>query len=520
MTTSFDETPARVLLPETDWHGPMTTHPAVEVPEPMSIVWQGVEHPAARWDVHGFTLQTPIPRIMAPGRGRVFDVTLLIGQGGTRIEMRVQARAEGSAEDQAPTRYVFVDLDRAQSEVLHRIVDHVVADQALSLTRLLNETQETRAARHETGERMRHFRSTFQLSLAALVLAVAGTMTWTNYYTVRARYAAVTVGATSLSVPVPGMVSAMTVRPGQSVMTGDVLGYVRPSNHEDRLLALGDRRRALQAEEADLGARLGAVQQLAAISDGAAGTERGRLEETLRLAERRLSVERAMLASMQGNGLPTAARLRERARQEAVVLQAEAEVLEVRARLDRAARSEVLAPMGVIGSEMTGNTPTLQSMQMRLDAIRDELATLALREDRGTYGEPIVSPCDCVVQQIDRRPGEWADPSDQLAVLVGTEAPTVHALIVGDSARSIALGDRARVELADGSELTGHVARMTYDAHWVGYAGLQDNVFAADRYARVEIVTDAPLTAPVGMVAQVSVNTDRLLGPVRSMLGL
>ena len=153
-------------------------------------------------------------------------------------------------------------------------------------------------------------------------------------------------------------------------------------------------------------------------------------------------------------------------------------------------------------------------------AIGSELAVLNQREERGAYGEPIVSPCDCTVQQIDRRPGEWADPSDQLAVLVGAEAPTVHALILGENARSIELGDLAQIELADGTALTGHVARMNYDAHWLGYAGLQDNVFAADRYARVEIVPEAPLTAPVGMVASVDVHTDRLLGTVRTFLGL
>jgi multidrug resistance efflux pump len=447
----------------------------------------------------------------------VFDVTLLIGQGGTRIEMRVQARAASNDPEHA-TRFVFVDLDRAQAEVLHRIIDHVVADQAMSLTRLLNETEDTRTARVETGEKMRLFRTSFQVLLAAAVLAVAGLMTWSSMTSVRARYAAVTVGATSLSVPLPGRLSALTVRPGEPVSEGDVLGYVRASDHEDRLQRLVDRRRTLQAEQAELMDRSMALQELEGLQS--LGTERSRLEDALRLAERRLAVEQAALAALRGNGLPTAARLRERARQEAAVLEAETDVLEARSRLDRLAREEVTAPLNAGGSDLRGGARTRDALSQRLAVLAEEIADLAERESHGAYGEPIVSPCDCVVQSIERRVGEWSDPEDQLAVLVGNERATVHALILSENARSIELGDRARIELADGTDLSGVVSRMNYQARWLGYAGLQDNVFAADRYARVEIVPERLLEAPVGMVAQVTVHTDTMLATLRSFVGL
>jgi multidrug resistance efflux pump len=518
MTQDHTHPPIDALLPERGaWDAPLVATPALDVPEPMSVVWQGVEYTVARWDVSGFTLQAPIPRVVAPGVGRVFDATLLIGQGGTRIEMRVQARAQSNDPEHA-TRYVFVDLERAQAEVLHRIVDHVVADQAMSLTRLLNETQETRSARAETGERMRLFRTGFQVTLAVAVLAVAGLMTLSSMTSVRARYAAVTVGATSLSVPLPGRVSALTVRPGESVAEGDVLGYVRPSDHEERLQRLIDRRRALQAEQAELMDRSMALTELEGLQS--LGTERSRLEDALRLAERRLSVERAALAAMQGNGLPTAARLRERARQEAAVLQAETDVLDARSRLDRLARDEVTAPLAAGGGDLRGGARTREALNERLAVLAEDIANLAEREAHGAYGDPIVSPCDCVVQSLERRVGEWSDPEDQLAVLVGNEHATVHALILSENARSIELGDRARIELADGTDLAGTVARMNYQARWLGYTGLQDNVFAADRYARVEIAPERPLNAPVGMVAQVTVDTNALLATLRSFVGL
>ncbi|MCL4675653.1 MAG: hypothetical protein KJZ59_06420, partial [Pararhodobacter sp.] len=493
--------------------------PAVQVPEPLSVLWQGVEYRALRWDVHGFDLETAIPRVVAPGRGRVFDLTVLIGKGGTRIEMRVQARI-ADPDDPAPTRFAFVDLDRAQSEVLHRIVDSIVSQQALSLTRLLNETEQTRAARRETGTRMRRFRSGFQLTLAGGALIVAGMMTWSGFATVKARYAAVTVGATSLSVPVAGRISRLTVGPGETVSTGEVLGYVRPSDFEDRLEAASTRRRSLEVERAELLARRGAMAQLSDMAVVDNGSDRARLDETLRLAEQRLSVERSLLAALQANGLPTASRLRERARQEAAVLRAETDVLDVRARLAGLVRAEALAPMGGAPGDMRPGAATLDTVDLRLAALAEEIDHLAQRAARAEFGEPILSPCDCTVQQIDRRVGEWSDPSGQLAVLAGTETPTIHALILAESARSIDLGDPARIELANGIRLAGRVARLEYDVHWRGYTGLQDTVFAADRYARLEIVTDQPLTAQIGMVAEVEIHTNRLFSTVAGLVGL
>lgn len=491
----------------------------VQVPEPMSVVWQGVELAAVHWDVHGFTLKDPFPRVMSPAGGRAFDVTLLIGQGGTRIEMRVQVRAE-RVEDTTPTRFVYIAMDRAQSEVLHRIVDHVVSNQAMSLTRLLNETEEARTQRVETGEKLRSFRVGFQLSVAALVLAVAGMMTWSSFSTVRARYAAVTVGATSVSVPVAGMVSQLVVGPGQRVSEGDVLGYVRPADHDDRLALIDDRRRALEAEQAEWRLRQGAMRQMADVAVQGNSTERDRLEEALRIAERRLSVERAQFEALQSTGLPTAERQRDRARQEAVVLRAENELLELRNRHAALARSEVLAPMGVMQSDLRSGTTTLEIAELRLSALSAEIAALYEREERVLHGEPILSPCDCIVQQLDRRPGEWAQPNEQLAVLVGSEAPAVHALLLAENARAIELGSSARIELADGTRLNGRVVRMNYEARWPGYTGLQDSVFAADRYARVEIEPDRAIHAPVGMVAQVRVHTGGLFATMAGMVGL
>jgi len=491
--------------------------PSVRVPEPMAVLWQGVEYEVENWDVHGFALQSAMPRMVAPGLGRVFDVTLLIGQGGTRIEMRVQARLNGEG-DQA-TRFTFVDLGRPQAEVLHRIVDSVVANKAMSLTKLLNETEETRVARKETGDRMRGFRTVFQLSLAGLVLAAAGMVTWSSFASVRARYAAVTVGATSLSVPIAGRISDISAAPGAQVRTGDVLGYVLPADQDNRIATVIERRNRLEIERAELLARRGAMTQLTDIAVTGNGTERDRIEQSLQIAERRLAVEQGQLATLRSSGLPTPSRLRERARQEAAVLAAQGDVLNIQGRLEDLTRMDVLAPLGVLQGGRT-NAATFETVDMRLENIDTEIAALAGRESRAQLGDPILSPCDCTVQQIDRRRGEWASPGDQLAVLVGDEAPTVHALIMSEDARSVDLGDTAQISLADGTSVSGHVTRLNYDPHWRGFAGLQDNVFAADRYARIEITPEGTFRAPVGMVAEVNVHTNALFSGLASLVGL
>lgn len=170
----------------------------VEVHEPMSVQWQGVEYPVASWNVHGLRLERPIPRVIAPGAGRLVDLTLLIGPRGTRIEMQVQAKAEAEVAEPA-LAYRFVDLDRAQSEVLHRLVDHAVNRQSVSLTRLLNETEHSRTAGVETAEQVRAARSRLQLVLAGLVLLAALSALWSRMTTVQARYAAVTAVASSVN---------------------------------------------------------------------------------------------------------------------------------------------------------------------------------------------------------------------------------------------------------------------------------------------------------------------------------
>lgn len=513
---------ARVNRPEAQGvPAPEAAPPAlrpVRIPEPMAVHWQGVEHAVAAWDVNGFELATPLPRVLAPGRGRVVDVTLLIGRGGTRIEMQVQARAT-DPDTRNPQAFAFVDLDRAQAEVLHRIVDQVVANKALSLTQLLNDTETTRAARTATETRARGMRTAFQLGLAATVLAVAGTLTWNSFANVRARYAAVTVPATTVAVPVAGVIAGVRAEAGQQVAAGDVLGHVRPADHDARLDDLDTRRRALEAEQAEWRARLATLGTVADLSTQGAESQLAQLDDALRLAERRLAVERAELATLNAQGLPTPARQRDRARQEAEVLRAETALLDLRTRRDAAARAGMLAPLGLGLEGARGDGTTVEIAELRLAGLAAEIAALYAREERIAAGEPVLAPCDCTVHRIDLSPGEYARPDRAAAVLIGDAPAAIHALIPAEDARKIDLGDRARIELADGTRLQGRVAQMNFEARWPGHAGLPQDVFAAERYARVAIAPGAPIDAPAGMAAHVVIRTGGPLSGLAALVG-
>lgn len=512
--TRYDQGPARLeFAPHVQRPATQQTQPTqvvVSVCEPMEVSWQGVEYPVAHWDVHGFTLARPIPSVLAPGRGRVIDVSLLIGEGETRIQMNVQARLDTRTGD--GLRFQFIELDRAQAELLHRIVDYAVTRQELSLTQLLNDSRETREMRQTTTKRMLAFRTWFQVSLACAAIGSAAWMAFGSLTSVPSRYAAVTAAAASVSAPASGMVTQLTAEEGARVAAGDVLGHLRTADHDARADALHEQLRALEAEQAELRLRQDALQRHESHGAALGESERTRLQQTVRRAEQRLSLEREQLASLLSTGLPTQARQQARARQQAIVLGAENELAAARAELAalESAQGHGIAP----GSD--AGAMTTESVALRMAHLSDEIAHGYRRDEELAMGMPIISPCDCEVVQVNRVAGEWAEPAQPLFVMAKDGPRAVHALVMADRAGRISKGDRARIQLADGQVLSGRVTRLSYDSRRAGIAGLQTDVFAAERYARVEVTPDQPLDAAIGLTGSVTINT---FDPLRWLRG-
>ncbi|MFN4058561.1 MAG: HlyD family secretion protein [Roseinatronobacter sp.] len=487
----------------------------VRVAEPMAVLWQGMEYAVAEWDVSGLTLRAPMPAAVAPGRGRVVDLLLLIGQGDTRLSMQVQARALPG--DESSCGYQFLNLGRAQSELLHRIVTTAISRQELSLTELLNDTQDTRQARKATIAQAQDTRSWFQMGLAGLVIAGAGTALFNNMTTVKARYAAVTAVAAQVSVPASGMVTQIAVQPGAEVRAGDVLALIRPADFDAQRESAATRLRALEAEQAELRERARALDAARGTDTALVDTERAGLARVLRLAEDRLGLERAQLATLMATGLPTPERQAARARQQALTLSAEQDVLSARtalARLDASAGS-----FGDPRAALTLNTLSPEALALRLQHLSDEITRAYALAEGSAHGLPVIAPCDCRVVAVHRGVGEWADPQRPVFVLAKGAASSIHALVLAEEARGLREGTPATIRLADGTRMTGSVARLGYDAQWPGFAGLSDSIFAAERYARVEIRPDGGIAAPVGMTAQVDLRAVDIVGSALALLG-
>ena len=474
----------------------------VRVCEPMSVVWNGVDYSVASWDVHGFKLAKPIPTVMAPGKGRVFDASLLIGQGITRIQLWVQCRQ--TTGDETGQSYQFVDLDRAQAELLHRIVGYAVTKQELSLTQLLNDTRETRTERQETVQRMLTFRTWFQVSLAVAALGGAAYMMMSSFTTVTSRYAAVSAATVSVSAPAAGMVIQIDVAAGMPVTKDQILGYLRPPDHDQQHESLHKQLRALEAEQAELRARRAEMERHLALDMQLGTSTHARLKADLGRTRERLALERAQLSMLEATGLPTMERQQARARQRAIVIGAESDLAAAQAALQD---FEAAQQHGVALARGTISAQSSEALDLRFAYLTEEIALTYARAEKLDKGIPFKAPCDCEVSQINRVVGEWAQPAQPLFVMVEGQTRNVVALIMAEDARHIREGARADIRLMNGARVSGQVTRVSFDTTRAGVAGLNGNVFAAERYARVEVKPDQPLDAAIGLTGVVSVRT-------------
>ena len=463
------------------------------VREPMAVAFRGIEYATQTWSVYGFTLAAPLP---GAEEAPISEVTLMIARGVTRLVLQVQIAAE-TDPGVRPARYAFIDLEPGQAEVLRRIAEHALANQARALAEMFEETDAVLAPPAPLPPVRPHYaappaaaqaaptaqedeawpypspilqpkpksqtaptaplaeapkaaprkpRNGFAIGLRlslALAALVAGGVYWNAQSSIASRFGAVTVAATELTAPEAGFVTDLSVMEGRAVALGEVLGTIRQTDIDFSQTETGRRRQALLAEQA------------------------------------RLSAERETL--------------RERA---------------------------VQAALGETEGEAQENARALDAADLRLSVIAAELAAMPVPPGEGQPGAPILSPCDCTVLTLNHHNGDWVEPDMPLAVLTAGEVAVVHALLLGNEARDVAVGNHARIRLADGTALAGTVERVSADPHWPGYAGLDDNVFAAGRYARVEIRPERPLTAPVGTGAEVTVQSSQIWGALRALVGI
>lgn len=127
----------------------------------------------------------------------------------------------------------------------------------------------------------------------------------------------------------------------------------------------------------------------------------------------------------------------------------------------------------------------------------------------------ILSPCTCTLDSLSVHEGDFVTRDQAFATFSDPASVRIHALVSLTQAGELDPGDRATIRLIDGTEIGADLGRIGRVADFPGYTGLDAQVFAADRYARVELVTDAPVTLTAGTEARVSIQSSGFIGALQ-----
>lgn len=142
----------------------------------------------------------------------------------------------------------------------------------------------------------------------------------------------------------------------------------------------------------------------------------------------------------------------------------------------------------------TGNTAELQLIKVRADKAAAE-AALALAEavaDRLNLRAPFAGLVDSVA--VER--GEWVQVGTPIATLLALDPIVVRAEVSEVAMGHVAVGDRARVRLVNGQEMSGTVRHISREAS------------AGTRTYPIEVaLANADHAIPAGMTADVSLYT-------------
>ncbi|WP_370274767.1 HlyD family efflux transporter periplasmic adaptor subunit [Pararhodobacter marinus] len=468
---------------------------AIVVREPMVVVHRGVEHPVVEWSVNGFTLEASDHLDGAAG-DEGFLVTLLIGSGETRVQMRVRVASE-EPELEHPTRFVFVELDAARADVLEKIVDHVVATQSHARER------QPAAARPARSEAKAPARSEPRAepkpeAPSAHRPAPADDAFDSEVYGAdaeRFRAQAMTDQASAILQPKPKKAAPVAAKPAAEKPARRPIRIGAKLPLAALLLLTGG---VIYGIGTSLDLRYAAVT-LPAI-DANAPIE-GVFRESLVVPGDRVTPDQILgyinppAREVPLGAAPAASDEGMRARVESLLQSAVAEPMQA-----------VIPVPGVDPLPDSGTASTAPDISVApsvppatpgfLDTAPAEPAPV-----------PIYASCDCIVQAVALEAGDAVEPGSRAFVLAGAEAPNVQALLTAAQAAEISVGDRVMTRIGDDPTAFGRVERITAATDTMGRAGLEADVFGSTHYRRIEISTDAPIAAQAGTPARVTVQT-------------
>ncbi len=480
---------------------------------PMTVRIGEADYTASDWSVTGFGLNAAVPGM---ARGDVSRATLALEGAGVDVHIPLTCEVVRDSEAGA-LGFRIVGLAPRQAEVLHRIVDDYLAGQTPALEQLL-----FRDAASTANERVQRRWFSFgrvlaQLLVVCALLTAAGYAVLSNILTFGSHYAAITAPAIELASPATGIVSGPERSAGTLVAKNEILFQLANADDDLRRTEQIGRREQLEALKSQQMDRLLEVQSVTTELNESLRRQMAALDDRVTALNRRIAFDRQDLArarELAGSGYASRAEFDRRSAILAARQQERAELEQERVRLAADLR---LAQDGVYRSDLRDNVPTVQVMLSRIDETQAAIDGIDHELARLAEARNVRSPCDCVVHATQVRPGELVRQGARVLVLREAGSIAVEALILGEDARKLAIGGRGAIALADGSEASGRIVDIAYDGGDPLRVGLPEQLFAAERFARVRLQVDGLDVGRVGMTGAVDFRLgwfDRLLASI------
>lgn len=477
------------------------TQPRVGLPA--TITMEGVDYRTTDWSIGGFKLERgkdnskpgDIHRARMVIHCKPFDVTL-----------DLNAQVVSANDAGVALHFRFVDATADQVQVLRQVIDDYLAGDVTTIDRLMDPETGRRSvivpANSGHGARAL-LRSMIYVAVLVLLIGILALSVIGGVLTKRATVAAVTAEGSFVRSPGPGTISGETLLPNQTIRKGDKLyslsvaaqGDHKPEDIRRKIAELQVKLESQMSELSEIQLLTRTEETRARAATYAARSEVGSIQ-------RQISSQRSILAraiTLHQNRVGPAQDVDE-AR---VALHA----LERDLGVSRLRLATAEADLSTIGTGITRNydTNNRPSVAQTEAAIRTTQAEIALQQTALAELDQsltIAAPCDCVVDKVYARNGEFVREGDKLYQLrnVNDRKFRVDALVPVTDARLLRVGEGANVELANGKEIDG--------------VKIQDINFLNDRDYRVGM----PQTFTAEPMALVSMSTDKVLA--ENMIGV
>lgn len=477
------------------------TQPRVGLPATITI--DGKDYRTIDWSIGGFKLETgkadckpgDITRARMVIHCQPFDVTL---------DFTVQVVSANS--NNVAHHFRFVDPTTDQVKVLRQVIDDYLAGEISTVDRLMDPETGRRAgiAQVQSGYGARAaIRSVIYIAVLVALIGIIALSVIGGILTKRATVASVTAEGALVRAPSPGILNGTTLLPNQTVKQGQKLYSLSVAAQGDHKPE--DIRRSIAELQLKLQKQLGELEEIrfltkteqarAKAATDAAGAEIGSIQ-------RQISAQRSILAraiTLHQNRVGPAQDIDE-ARVNLHALERNLGVSRLRLATARADYETI--GTGITRDYDTNNRPSLAQTEA---AIRETQAQISLKQAALVELDnslTIEAPCDCVIDKVFARNGEFVKEGDKLYQVrnVNDQRFRVDALVPVGDARLLRTGESASVELANGKQIEG--------------VKILDINFLNDRDYRVgmpQTMTDQPM-------ALVAMGTDKPLA--ENMIGV